>query len=101
VADRLKYIKTEFNDDGAIRRDYKSVHFEGEGHPRDVEISAEERRSLYGAAHDACSAVLADAINARDEAVAARDAAQAHNARLIAECAELKRQLEALKSEQA
>lgn len=71
MPDRLKYIQVIFSDDGlSIKREYKSVHFEGEGSPREVEITPEERLELYGAAHAVSTAILSDAETAKTQALA-------------------------------
>ena len=76
MPDRLKTIVTIFEDDGTIKRDYKTVHFDGEGAPREVEITTEERQALYGVAHAAGTARISEAEAARDEALAALEQAQ-------------------------
>jgi len=98
MSDRLKSITTIFEDDGSgsptIKREYKSVHFAGEGAPRDVEITEAERLSLYGEAYARSSALLAeteaaktDAEGARDEALALAETRQARIDELAAEVA--------------
>jgi hypothetical protein len=79
MPDRLKYIQIIFEDDGVnpptIKREYKSVHFAGEGAPRDVDITAEERLAFYAVAAAQNSGLIAEANAARDQAIGERDAA--------------------------
>lgn len=51
MSDRVKYVKVIFDDIGRIARIYKSVHFAGEGAPRDVEIDAGEMLQIFGSSN--------------------------------------------------
>lgn len=73
MPDRVKYVKIIFNDSGQIVREYKSIHFDGEGAPRDVEIDPVERFALVGAAQAAGVAAISEIQTARVAAEAERE----------------------------
>lgn len=81
MPDRLKYIQIVFEDDGisprTIKREYKSVHFAGEGSPREVDITEEERLAFFAAANAQNSGLMAEAYQARADALAALEPALA------------------------
>lgn len=86
MPDMLRKIVTIFEDDGQSRtvaREYKTVLHAGEGAPRDVEITEEDRREIYGIAHEATRVIVSE-VTLR--AQAAEGAAAAWRTR--AECAE-------------
>lgn len=77
MPDFLKKVVTVYDDDGQsparVQREYKTVHFEGEGAPRDVEITAEERVELYQSAHAVSGALITEAQTAQRDAENERD----------------------------
>lgn len=89
----LKKVVTVYDDDGVnaprIQREYKTVHFEGEGAPRDVEITAEERVELYQSAHAVSTAILSEAKAAQADAEGERDMWRAKYEKLRAALAQL------------
>lgn len=72
MPDRLKKIVAVFDDDGVnpptLIREYKSVHHEGEGAPRDVEITAAERQAHFAAASATNARMVAEAQQAKADA---------------------------------
>lgn len=74
MSDRIKYIKVIFDDIGRIARIYKSVHFSGEGAPRDVEVEAGEMLQIFGASN----AIGVAAVSELEALTRQAEAAQAH-----------------------
>lgn len=60
MPDLLKKVVTLYAPDGSIEREYKTVLFEGEGAPRDVEITVEDRLAIYNTAHAVSTALVSD-----------------------------------------
>lgn len=74
MSDRIKYIKAIFDDIGRIVRIYKSVHFSGEGAPRDVEVEAGEMLQIFGTSN----AIGVAAVSELEASTRQAEAAQAH-----------------------
>lgn len=89
MPNQLKKIVIIFDDNGidppTIQREYKTVLHEGEGAPRDVEITAEERLSIYSATHAVSTAIFALERDARVAAESLRDSWKADAEQLKAE----------------
>lgn len=81
MSDRIKYVKVIFDDIGRIVRVYKSVHFSGEGAPRDVEIEAGEMLQLFGAAN----AVGVAAMSEMESRMRQAEASQNHTEEVLAQ----------------
>lgn len=103
MPDLLRKVVTIFEDDGQTRtvaREYKTVLHEGEGAPRDVEITEEERREVYGAAHEATRVIVSELTLRAQSAEDAADAWRARAERTETDLAQAVERVRALESAQ-